>query len=52
MGELYVEVKKKYDGTIQEWLNLAIQHEGTDASKKWRDIAIKELAAELSKPTD
>ncbi len=46
MAELYIEVKKKYDGTIYEWLNLVVKYEGDSASKKWRDIAIKELEAE------
>jgi hypothetical protein len=47
MAELYIEVKKKYDKTIDEWLNLAVKYEGDSASKKWREIALKELDAEL-----
>jgi hypothetical protein len=47
MAELYIEVKKKYDKTIDEWLNLAVKYEGDSASKKWREIALQELDAEL-----
>lgn len=47
MAELYIEVKKKYDETIFEWLKLAVKYEGVPKSNKWKDVAINELKAEI-----
>lgn len=47
MGELYIEVKEKYDKTIYEWLNLVAKYEGRSSFGKWQDIATNELEAEL-----
>jgi len=47
LGDLYEQVKQKYDATIWVWLNYISKFEGEDAALNWKDKAIEELKVEL-----
>ena len=47
LGDLYNQVKKRYDSAIWKWLNLIHKIEGEDHASRWSRIAVDELDADL-----
>ncbi len=47
--EIYLDVKRKYDKTILNWLKLIEKYEGKESRIIWERVATLELAAELPK---